>query len=185
MALRGCDLNQVITYPTPPTELGKMILYVPGFDPGVSLVIDTIPKGGYTRRYVHGAELEYSYNGSAVIRGQCFIPRLEWEIECHLSRQGRSLFWAIAEYSDTKRRTPPRTEYEISCDDIMMSLTELNQSRAKASTAETYEVSYGQRIEYFPKCNVIIPIPDIKESNLGNGYKLNFKMQEVALTDPD
>ena len=51
MALRGCDLNKVITYPTAPTELGKMILYVPGFNPSVALVIDTIPKGGYTRRY--------------------------------------------------------------------------------------------------------------------------------------
>lgn len=184
MALRGCDLNQVVTFPSNPTELGKMILYVPGFDPGVSLVIDTIPKGGYTRRYVHGAELEYSYSGSAVIRGQCFTPRFEWEIECHLSRQGRSLFWAIAEYSDNKRRTPPRTDYEITCDDIMRSLVELNQSRAKATTTEPYEVTYGQRIEYFPKCNVIIPIPDIREENLGNGFKLNFRMQEVELTTP-
>lgn len=182
MALRGCDLQKVINFPSRPTELGKMILYVPGFEPGVSLVLDTIPKGGYTRRYVHGAELEYSYNGSAVIRGQCFIPRLEWEIECHLSWQGRSLFWAIAEFSDTKRRTPPRTGYEIICDDVMRSLIELEQSRAKASTTEAYEVSFGQRIEYYPKCNVIIPIPDIKEENLGNGYKLSFKMQETSLT---
>lgn len=159
-----------------------MILYVPDFDPGVNLVIDTIPKGGYTRRYVQGAELEYSYGGSAVIRGQCFTPYLEWEIECHLSWQGRSLFWAIVEHSDTKRRTPPRTEYEISCDDIMRSIIELEQTRAKASTTEPYEVNFGQRIEYYPKCNVIIPLPDIKEVNLGNGYKLNFKMQETSLT---
>ena len=184
MALRGCDLNNVITYPTAPTERGKMILYVPGFNPSVALVIDTIPKGGYTRRYVQGMELEYSYNGSAVIRGQCFTPRLEWEIQCHLSPQGRSLLWAIAEYSDTKRRTHPRTGYEITCDDIMRSLIELNRTRAKAATTEPYQVIFGQRIEYFPRCNVIIPIPEIKEENLGNGYKLGFKMQEVALTSP-
>lgn len=184
MALRGCDLNNVITYPAAPTELGKMILYVPGFDPGVALVIDTIPKGGYIRRWVQGAELDYSYSGSAKILGQCFTPYLQWEIKCHLSRQGRSLFWAIAEYSDVKRRTPPRTEYEITCDDIVRSIIEDTRTRPKAATTEDYEVIFGQRIEYFVRSNVIIPLKEIEEENLGNGYQISFKMGETSISTP-
>ena len=141
----------------------------------------SFPKGGYKRTAAQGAELEYSYDGTPVVRGQCFMPKYQWNIEAHLSREDLSLLMGLAEAQDNARRKPPRQDYACLLDDLILPITETSPRKRPLAETSSYQHSFGQRTEFYARFQVLVPINTIEVEFLGNGYKARFSMQELAV----
>lgn len=141
----------------------------------------SFPKGGYKRTAAQGAELEYSHDGTPIVRGQCYPHKYQWDIEAHLSREDLSLLMGLAEAQDNARRKPPREDYACLLDDLVLPCWETSPRRRPLADTSSYEVSFGQRIEFYGRFRVLVPVNKIEIEFLGNGYKARFTMQELAV----
>jgi hypothetical protein len=131
----------------------------------------------YSRKRLHGANVDYAFSGNANIKRTPHEPKHLWTVTALIDWTTRNQFLLLTELADIKIFTPPFNAYKITLSDVFLSLVEPSISRPKAEPFQS--VGMIGDIEYFAKFLVAIPLSSIEEQPNGDWVELSFIMNEL------
>jgi hypothetical protein len=131
----------------------------------------------YSRKKIHGAKIDYSFSGNAIIKRTPHKSKYLWTVTALVDWATRNQFELVTELADAKIFVPPFDAYKLTLSDVFLSIVEPSISRPKADLFET--VGTIGDVEYFAKFLVAIDLSSIEEQPLGNWVQLSFVMNEL------